>query len=54
MPSKPIDMDTKRRIADLYQNTKMSTSAIAHFLEVSVYTVNKYKKIKWPKQTRIV
>ena len=36
----------KNRIADMYQNTRMSAGAISHFLGVSLNTVNKYKDMK--------
>jgi transposase-like protein len=43
---KEIDEETKRRIADLYQNTRMSIGAIAHYLEISSGTVSKYKNLQ--------
>lgn len=36
----------KARIADLYQNTKMSIGAIASALELSTKTIQKYKDYK--------
>jgi len=43
---KEIDDETKDRIADLWQNTKMSLGAIASALDVSTATVQKYKDYK--------
>jgi len=51
--TKEIDEDTKRRIADLYQNTRMSVGTIAAALEISPSTVSKYKDYWVPKQTRL-
>ena len=49
---KEIDDAMKDRIADLYQNTKMSIGAIAHFLEISEGTIRKYKNKFIARQTR--
>jgi transposase len=43
---KELSEDMKKRIADMYQNTRMSAGAISHFLGVSLNTVNKYKDMK--------
>jgi len=45
---KEIADETKYRIADFWQNTKMSLSAIASSLEVSTATVQKYKDLEIP------
>lgn len=50
---KEINEETKRRIADLYQNTKLSVGAIAAALDVSPRTVHKYKDLSRPKQTHL-
>lgn len=47
---KEVSEELKRRIADLYQNTKMSQGAIAHFLDISIDTVQKYKDYWTPQQ----
>lgn len=49
---KEVDEATKARIADLYQNTRMSIGSISAALNVSVGTVRKYKDM-WIKQTRL-
>jgi response regulator of citrate/malate metabolism len=49
---KEINEETKRRIADLYQNTKMSAGAIAAALGISRDTVHKYKNY-WLAQKRL-
>ena len=51
---KEINEATKYRIADLYQNTRMTAGSIAFMLGVSTPTVNKYKDLKIPAQRRIV
>lgn len=43
MGMRELSEEEKRRIADLYKNTKMSASAIAQFLGYSPRTVTKYK-----------
>lgn len=47
-----IANDTKYRIADLYQNTKMSVGSIASALEVSRRTVQNYKNLDIPTYTQ--
>ncbi len=49
---KEVDEATKARIADLYQNTKMSIGWIAAALNVSMGTVRKYKD-HWVPQQRL-
>lgn len=51
---KELSEATKYRIADLYQNTRMSISVIAQILEISTFSVNKYKDLEIPVQRRIV
>jgi len=48
-----IDQSTKYRIADLYQNTRMSIGAIAYSLSVSRDTVYKYKDLEIPIQRKL-
>jgi len=51
---KEIADETKYRIADLWQNTRMSIGAIASVLRVSNFTVQKYKDLEIPVQRRII
>jgi len=51
---KELDEATKYRIADLYQNTRKSAGAIASLLEVSIFSVHKYKDLEIPAQRKIV
>lgn len=51
---KEINDIMKYRIADLYQNTKMSIGAIAAALEISRDTIQKYKDLEIPIQRRIM
>lgn len=51
---KELSESTKYRIADLYQNTRMSIGAIAYNLGISRDSVRKYKDLKIPTQRRIV
>jgi len=51
---KEINDTTKYRIADLYQNTRMSIGYIADALGVSRDTVRKYKDLEIPAQRKIV
>ncbi len=49
---KELNEEMKRRIADLYQNTKMSAGAIAAALDISRDTVLKYRNY-WIQQKRL-
>jgi len=51
---KELDEATKYRIADLWQNTKMSIGSIASALKVSNFSVQKYKDLEIPVQRKIV
>lgn len=51
---KEINDSMKYRIADLYQNTRMSIGSIAAALGISRDSVRKYKDLKIPVQRRLV
>ena len=51
---KEINDEIKYRIADLYQNTRMSAGSIASALGICRDTVLKYKDLKIPVQRRVV
>ena len=50
MQGKEINEEMKKRIADLYKNTRLSQGAIAAALEISPGTVRKYKDYWVPQQ----
>ncbi len=43
---RPLTEEEKKRIADLYNNTRMSIGAIAEFLNYSTRTIQRYKNYK--------
>jgi transposase len=51
---KEIDESVKIRIADLWQNTTMSIGSIASALNVSNFTVQKYKNLEITIQKKII